>query len=345
MITRFEQCCWLFVAAAFAAAASLAATPIHAQTSQPSTSPATAACPLAPGAPPPSSLPAPPDPKQLAQQLATALNLPLATVQQALATESSQMAPALLPPPADPIAGAATQLGVSEQQLMTAVQSADQSLGPVFSATGGAGGGNAVFAAAGGPSGGGPVFFQSGGQGGSGPSGAPGAPAFAIGCGTPAGGPNIDPTTFFADVAQQLGPGFAGSQVQAAFEASAPTPPDPGTVQSLLQKQMSSLAAALGVTDDALTSALSSIGYPNGCLPLFVGGNVSVKPPFPPPGSGNSGPIFIPLGRSGTGQRAVAFSNGPVGGSAAVVSGPGTGAGVMCVIGTGTSGQLTPDGS
>jgi hypothetical protein len=58
------------------------------------------------------------------------LNLPLATVQKALATPAIN-----LPKPSDPIAGAATALGVTEQQLTSAVQAADQAIG-VGGATG-----------------------------------------------------------------------------------------------------------------------------------------------------------------------------------------------------------------
>jgi len=309
--------------------------------------PATAACPATPGAPGLSSLPVPANLTQLAQQLAIALNLQPSTVQQALSTEGAALS-ATLPQPTDPLAGAAAQLGVSEQKLMVAVQSADAALGPNLGA--GAPGGNAVVNVTGGGAGGsgnGPVLLPSGEQG-----GGSGAVAIAFGCsspaGSPTGGPSVNPATFFADVAQQLGSTFTGPQVQAAFQGSAPTPPAPGAIQSVVQQQASSLATALGVTPDALTSALSSIGYPNGCLPVVPSGNVSIKPPSLP----GSGPLFIPLGAPGgtvTGQvQAIGFmTSGPAGGNGngPVASGPGTNVAVMCAVPAGSSGQLTQDGS
>src|SRR5580704_6439033 len=105
MTTAFTRHRTLIAAFALAAfAATPAVSQVSAQTSQPPSSPPAAACPLSPGGPPPSSLP---NPSQLPQKLASALNLPLATVQQALTTLGSQ-SNQLLPQPQDPIAGAAS---------------------------------------------------------------------------------------------------------------------------------------------------------------------------------------------------------------------------------------------
>lgn len=233
--------------------------------------------------PPPSSLPALPDPTQLAQQLATALNLPLATVQQALASLSSQPFPgAPLPPFQDPISAAAAQLGVPREQLRSAVQAADQAIEPGFALQG-----SPAASSAG-------LYFTGGPTAGTGPSG---GPLFvAIGCAGPIGGDHPDPTTFFADVAQQLGPGFSGQQVESAFVSTAPLPPDPSRLQAFQQQRLSGLASALGVSVSALTAAFGSMGYPNGCLPPGIGG-ISFSKSVPPPiGAGSdSGPIFIPL--------------------------------------------------
>jgi hypothetical protein len=346
MFTELKRYSWLLTAVV--AVVTSTAAGVQAQANQPATLTASASCPLSPGAPALSALPPPPDPKALPQQLATALNLPLATVQQALAAQETQ-ASALVPAPQDPMAGAATQLGVSEQQLVAAVQSADQAMGPAFALPGGppAGpsGGNQFFVTGGGAGAGGPVLFQGTAGAGS-PAGQGGPVMISVACNNPGGGPQVDPSAFFADVAQQLGPAFTGSQVQAAFQASAPAPPDPSTMKSLMQQQSSSLAAALGVSVDALTSALSSIGYPAGCLPLLAG-NLSVKPPVSPAGLGDGKPIFVPIGGPGAGAAIFALSGGPAGAgsSGPVVSGPTSPAGgVVCAI-PGTAGAMTPAGS
>jgi hypothetical protein len=326
--------------AAFALAA-LAAMPavsqVSAQTGQPASSPPAAACPLSPGGPPPSSLP---NPTQLPQKLASALNLPLATVQQALTTLGSQ-SNQLLPPPQDPIAGAASQLGVSEQQLVAAVQSADQSVGgPMLSTTGGPNQGNVVFGTTGGPGGAGAGPVLIGGPGDDSDGG--GQVMIASACADGGAATRPDPAAFFADVAQQLGSNFTAAQVQSAFQASAPTPPDPATMKSMLQQQTSSLAAALGVSAQALTSALTSAGFPSGCLPLF---GEHLKPQSLPPGADNGKPIFIPLGGGPGGPGGpgvVAFSGGQVSGSGSVSvpdGGPDMGVAVACSIGPGAPGQ------
>lgn len=256
--------------------------------------------------PPAGALPkppvAPPDPMQLAQQLATALNLPLSTVQQALAAQSSQQPFNLLPPPTDPISAAATALGVTRQQLMSAVQAADQAIGVPTPTTGG-------------------------------------TTVGIIACAGPNGSGRPDPTAFFADVAQQLGQGFTGQQVESAFVSTAPQPPDPSQVQAFQQQRLSNLAAALGVSVPALTTALSSAGIPSGCLPTLGVGGLGLSMRVQPPAGIDSGtgPIFIPLPRTGPASGLNGGSNRvfvAFHGSASAALGPGSppqGMGMICV--------------
>jgi hypothetical protein len=194
---------------------------------------------------------------QFVQGLAQALNIPSSTVQQAF-TGMSRAAP--LPPVQfqDPLETAASQLHVSLDSLRSAVQSADQT---VLCAQAPGGGGNAFF----------------------------------IGY---AGGPSpVNPSAFFAAVAQNLGGGLTGPQVQAAFATSAPSLPDPSQFTAQMQSQLDAFGAALGVSTDALRSALKSLASSGGCLPPNVLGGFRLATkqdgqlPQPPPG----GPIIIPL--------------------------------------------------
>jgi hypothetical protein len=213
------------------------------------------------------------DQAAFAQELAQALNLPPATVQQGISglNTSEQPAPAQPGPPTDVLAAAAQQLGVSADQLANAVRAADATL-PCK-----------------------PVAQP--------PSGSASAAAFFIGIAAPNGAAaaTIDTSAFFATVAQNLGGSFTGQQVEAAFQANAPAPPSPTQLQTQIQSQLTSLATALGVSDAALTSALQSLGSSGACLPPGVlGGEVVIRTgaPTAPPSYGN-GPLVIPIVKVG----------------------------------------------
>src|SRR5581483_4675109 len=150
------------------------------------------------------------------QELAQALNLSPATVQQAISAQTAapQTEPAPSTPPPDPIAAAAQQLGVTADQLAGAVRAADATL-PCSFPTLPSGGGNGPVIA----------FFQI-------RNGAQGAAS--------TGGPMIDTSVFFATVAQNLGSSFTGQQVESAFAAGLPTPPDASQLQAAMQSRLDS---------------------------------------------------------------------------------------------------------
>jgi hypothetical protein len=102
----------------------------------------------------------------------------------------------------------------------------------------------------------------------------------------------IDATQLFERIAQQLGHGLTGAQVQAAFERVKPT----GAVAYHAQAgasvafapggpddPLATLATALGVTPDQLKAALQSIATSSGC-------------PAPPPSGDGDGPAGAPGG-------------------------------------------------
>ena len=231
--------------------------------------------------------PAPPSDTQLqqwqtqfAQGISQSLNVPLATVQQDLSGLASSVTAQQPVSVQDPLATAASQLNVSLTTLLSAVQSADQTL---LCAQGlpSSGSGNAVFFTAGG------------------------------------GGPQlVDPGTFYTAVAQNLGQGLTGQQVQAAFAASAPSLPDPSKLITDLQNQFNQFATSLGVSTDALKTALQSIGASGGCLPpnTFGGFRVVTKRAGgpPPPSIGDLGPIIIPFA-GGTPPRLPGNPGDPLG--------------------------------
>ena len=237
---------------------------------------------------------------QFAQDLAQALGLPLATVQQALNAPAAdaplQMQVPLPNPPPDPIAAAAAQLGVTADQLKAAVQAADKTL---------------------------PFAAQT----------ADGSSCLTV-SGPPAGGANVDTTAFYSAVAQSLGQNLTGQQVESAFVSTLPTPPDPAQIQSVLQQRLGDLATALGVSTDALTAAFKSMATSGACLPPGAfGGDVQIHSgvsgpatiggaqALPANGSGavviGTGPL--PVGGSDSGSGVIAVTGGPVGGS---TSGP-----------------------
>jgi hypothetical protein len=197
---------------------------------------------------------------QFAQGLAQSLSVSPSAVQQALSGLNTQ---ATQPPVqfTDPLQGAASQLNVSFDSLRTAVQSADQSM--LCAQT---------------PSTGGNAFFL----------------------GSVAGGRiPVDPAAFFAAVAQNLGGGLSGPQVQSAFASTSPALPDAGQMTAQLQSQLDTLASALGVSIDSLKSALKSLGSSGSCLPPNTLGGfriVTRQAGSPPPQILDGGPIIIPLG-------------------------------------------------
>jgi hypothetical protein len=113
-----------------------------------------------------------------------------------------------------------------------------------------------------------------------------------------AGAP-VSPDSFYAAVAQTLGQGLTAQQVESAFAATAPPPPDPSLIQAGLQNRLSALAAALGVSPDALTSALKAMAASGSCMPPNVLDGFRL-PPNPagmqqPPPTDGPAPLLIPL--------------------------------------------------
>jgi hypothetical protein len=198
---------------------------------------------------------------QFAQGLAQSLNVSTSAIQQALVSLNAQVTQ----PPVqftDPLQGTASQLNVSLDSLRTAVQSADQST--LCEQT---------------PSAGGNAFF----------------------IGNVGGRSPVDPATFFAAVAQNLGGGLTASQVQSAFAANSPQLPSAGQMTAQLQSQLDTFASALGVSSDSLKTALKSLGSSGTCLPPNTLGGfrlVTRQAGTPPPQMPDGGPIIIPLADS-----------------------------------------------
>ncbi len=134
----------------------------------------------------------------------------------------------------------------------------------------------------------------------------------------------VDAAQMFAQVAQQLGNGITGEQVQAAFQSSGPITVSASRTQSGaavgfapggLNDPLAKLAAALNVTPEQLKAALQTIAGSSGC-PL---------PPAPAAGNGPAGSqpnngFFVSSGGAAAGDGDVAIA---AGGSA----GP-----ILCVV-------------
>lgn len=160
-----------------------------------------------------------------AQRLATALNIPLERVQQALDQVKAQR-PAhdqrLRPFDVTVLGPAAQSLGVTAQQLADAITAARQSMMPDHQ----------------------PGQRQPGER-------------------HPADGQHPDRTAFYAAIAQNLGNGITAQQVQAALETLRPNKanrPTPEQMQQRMNEHTTQLAQALGVSVDQLRAAMQSIG-------------------------------------------------------------------------------------